>query len=141
MDVCTITSSIYIALIAITSFQPLSKNLQNTTIILMYSHGNTWSYEIMYGQKFAEEPGKKVVTVEQETLEVENFRKLVKNMIFVEKTFVDCSLLPCHGCIVPKFCGENFLQIATKRRATKLRNSRKFSPWKVSRYTVTFLCY
>ena len=51
MDVCTITSSIYIALIAITSFQPLSKNLQNTTIILMYSHGNTWSYEIMYGQK------------------------------------------------------------------------------------------
>ena len=59
-------------------------------------------------KKFVGEPRKKDVTVKQETFEVENFYELVKNMIFAEKTVVDCSLLPHHGCIVPKFRREKF---------------------------------
>ena len=40
--------------------------------------------------------------------EGENFRKLVKNTIFAEKTFADCSLCCTKGRHAPKFHGVNF---------------------------------
>ena len=43
-----------------------------------------------------------------ETFEVENFREVMKNTIFVEKTLVDCLLLPRQRCYAPKFRGEIF---------------------------------
>ena len=72
-------------------------------------------------------------TVQRETLEEENFHKLVKNTIFVEKTFTDCSLLPLQRTPCFQIVRRKLQQIATK-----LRNSRQFSPSKVSRYTVRF---
>ena len=40
-----------------------------------------------------------------ETFEGEDFRKLMKNTIFAEKTVTNCSLLPCQGCYTSKFLG------------------------------------
>ena len=37
-----------------------------------------------------------------------NFRELLKNTIFAEKTSMDCSLLPCQMTPRPKFRRENF---------------------------------
>ena len=34
--------------------------------------------------------------------------RIGENTIFAEKTFADCSLLPCQRTPRPKFCGENF---------------------------------
>ena len=48
-------------------------------------------------------------TVQWETFEGENFRELVKNMLFM-----DCLLLQCQRCHAPKFCGEKLSRIATK---------------------------
>ena len=72
-----------------------------------------------------------VYTIQWGTFKGENFRELVKNMIFLEKTFTDCSLLPCQRTPRPKFCRGKLLCIATKPQ-----NLRNFSPSKVSRYTV-----
>ena len=63
--------------------------------------------------------------------EGENFRELVKNTIFTEKTFTDCSLLPRRKTASPQNFAEKLSQIATK-----LWNSQKFFPSKVFRYTV-----
>ena len=52
-------------------------------------------------------------------------------MIFTVKTFTDCSLLPCQRMPRPQILQRKLLQISTK-----LWNSRKFSPSKVSHYTV-----
>ena len=46
-------------------------------------------------------------TVQWGSFKGENFCEFVKNMIFAEKTFVDCSLLPCQRMPRLKFCGEN----------------------------------
>ena len=53
--------------------------------------------------------------------------ELVENKIFVEKTFVDFSLVPPKDATPPNFAEKHF-QIATKPR--------NFSPPKVSRFTV-----
>ena len=50
--------------------------------------------------------GMSLHTTQRETIEGENFRELVKNMIFTEKTFADCSLVLRQRCHTPKFCGE-----------------------------------
>ena len=92
----------------------------------------------------------KTATVERETFEGENFCELVKNTIFTEKTFVDCSLVPCQGRHAPIFHGENYCgllactvprtpcphisQRKLLRIGTKSQNSQKFSPLKVSHY-------
>ena len=65
----------------------------------------------------------------------ENFCKQIdENMIFAEKTFADCLLLPCQRMPRPQILQRKLLQIATKPQ-----NSRKFSLLKVSHYTVYFL--
>ena len=69
--------------------------------------------------------------VERKTFEGENFHKLVKNTIFVEKTFMDCSLLPYQRTPCPKSSRRKL-----SRLTTKPQNSWKFSPSKVSRYVV-----
>ena len=56
------------------------------------------------------------------------FCELVKNMIFVENTFVNCSLVPHQRTPL--------LRRTLSQIATKLWTSWKFSPSKVSRYTV-----
>ena len=61
-----------------------------------------------------------------------NFHKLVKGTILVEKTFTDCSLLPCQRTPHPQISWRKLLHLATK-----LQNSQKFSPSKVC-YTVHF---
>ena len=70
-------------------------------------------------------------SIQQETFKGENFRELEKNTIFVEKTFVDCLLVPRQGTAHPQISRRKLL-----RTATKTRNSQRFSPSKVSRYTV-----
>ena len=45
---------------------------------------------------------------------VENFRELVKNTIFTEKTSADCSLLPCQRTPHSKISQRKLSQIATK---------------------------
>ena len=59
-----------------------------------------------------------------------NFRELVKNTVFTEKTFVDCSLLPHQRMSHPQILWRKLSRIATK-----LRNLQKFSSLKVSNYT------
>ena len=54
----------------------------------------------------------------------------MKNIIFRDKTFTDCSLLPCHRILHPQFSQRKLLHIATKHR-----NSQKFSPLAVSHCT------
>ena len=68
-------------------------------------------------------------TVKWETFEVKT--ELVKNTIFAEKTFTDCSLLPCQRMPRPQISQRNLSRIATKPR-----NSCKFSPLKVSCFLV-----
>ena len=58
-------------------------------------------------------------------------RELVKNTIFSKKNFVDCLLLPHQRMPHPQISQRKLSQIATK-----LRNLQKFSPSKVSRYTI-----
>ena len=65
------------------------------------------------------------------TFEGENFRKLVKNTIFTEKTFTDCLLLPRQRTPRPRISREKLSRIATKPQ-----NLRKFSSPKVFRHTV-----
>ena len=62
-----------------------------------------------------------------ETFEGENFHDLVKNTIFVAKTFADCSLLPCQKTSHPQIlqCWKKLSQMATKRKIC-----RSFLPWK-----------
>ena len=67
----------------------------------------------------------KLNTVWQETFEGENFCELVKNVIFTEKTFVDCSLLPHQRTPLPQI-----LQRKLSRIATKPQNLQKFLPRK-----------
>ena len=55
----------------------------------------------------------------------------MKITIFVKKISADCSLLPCQRMPCPQILWRELSQIATKPR-----NSRKFSPSKVFRYTV-----
>jgi len=57
--------------------------------------------------------------------------RIGENMIFVEKTLADCSLLLRQRTPRPKISRRKLSQIATKPW-----NSRKFSPSKVSCYTV-----
>ena len=64
----------------------------------------------------------------------ENFHKLVKNKIFAEKTFTDFSLVPRQRTPCPQISLRKLSRIATKPR-----NSRKFSPLKVSLYMVFVL--
>ena len=59
-----------------------------------------------------------------------NFHKLMKGTILVEKTFTDCSLLPCQRTPHPQISWRKLLHLAIK-----LWNSQKFSPSKVC-YTV-----
>ena len=68
-------------------------------------------------------------TIQRETFERENFRELVKNTIFVEKTFMDCSLMPKDNT-PPNFVEKTFMN------SHKIANSQKFSPSKVFRYMV-----
>ena len=56
-------------------------------------------------------------------------------MIFVMKTFVDCSFLPCQRTPHAQISWRKLLQIATKPW-----HLQKFSPLKVSRYTVNKQC-
>ena len=65
----------------------------------------------------------------------ENFCKLVKNTIFTERSFADCSLLLRQRTPCPKI-----LQRKLSRMATQPRNLRKFSPSKVFRYMVELWC-
>ena len=44
------------------------------------------------------------------------FYELVKNTIFVEKTFTDCSLLPCQRMPCPQISQRKLSRIATKPR-------------------------
>ena len=60
-------------------------------------------------------------TVKWETFEGENFRELVKNMLFM-----DCSLLQHQRCHAPKFCGEKLSRIATKPWSRESFLSQKF---------------
>ena len=60
---------------------------------------------------------------------------MVENMIFVEKTFAECSLVPCQRMPHLQISRRKLLLIATKSW-----NSRKFSPSKVSRYMVVGVC-
>ena len=39
----------------------------------------------------------------------ENFRELVKNKIFTEKTFVKCSLIPPNDAMPPNFMEKTFM--------------------------------
>ena len=59
-----------------------------------------------------------------------------KYMIFAEKTFTNCSLLPRQRTPRPQISRRKLLQLATK-----LRNSRTFSLSKVSHYTILPLCH
>ena len=70
-------------------------------------------------------------TVKWETFEENFFCKLVKNTIFAEKTFTDCSLLLC-----PRMQRPQISQRKVSRIATKPQNSCKFSPSKVSCFLV-----
>ena len=84
-------------------------------------------------------PSKKIVaTILYIYYIAENFRgrkhrKLAKNTIFVEKAFVYCSLLLRQK--TPRF--PNFTE-KTLRIATKPRTLRKFSPSKLSHYTILY---
>ena len=69
------------------------------------------------------------------TFEGENFHKLVTNTIFGEKTFADCSLVPCQRMPRPQILQRKLLRIATN-----LRNSWKFYPSKVSCYICGSIC-
>ena len=69
-------------------------------------------------------------TVWRETFEGENFRELVKNTTFAEKTYADCSLLPHQHMLSPQTSRRKLSRIAAQ-----LRNLRKFSPSNISRYT------
>ena len=71
--------------------------------------------------------------VQWETFEGEKFHELVKNTIFMEKTFVDCSLLLCQRTPRSQISQRKLLWIATKPW-----NSRTFSPLKVLRYMVAW---
>ena len=71
--------------------------------------------------------------VKQENFERENFCKLVKNTIFVEKLSRIARL--CHAI------GRQFSQRKLSQIATKLPSSQKFSPSNVSCYTVLHLCF
>ena len=66
----------------------------------------------------------------------ENFRELVENKIFTEKSFVDCSLVS-----PPKDTTPPILQRKLSWIATKPRNLQKFSPSKVSCYAVLHKAY
>ena len=59
-----------------------------------------------------------------------------EKMIFVDKTFVDCSFLPRQRTPRPKFHGENFRVQPQNREIRK-----SFLPRKVFRYTVSFFLY
>ena len=59
------------------------------------------------------------------------FCKLVKNTIFAEKTFTDCSLLLC-----PRMQRPQISQRKVSRIATKSQNLCKFSPLNVSHFLV-----
>ena len=65
-----------------------------------------------------------------------NFHELVKNTIFMEKTFANCFLLMCQRMPWPQISWRKLSWIDTKPR-----NLRKFSPSKVSHYTVLDKCY
>ena len=64
-------------------------------------------------------------------LREKNFCELVKNTIFAEKVSQITRFCCDKGCHAPKFWLRKLLRIATK-----IRNSQKFSPSKVSHYTV-----
>ena len=65
------------------------------------------------------------VPYKRETFKGENFRKLVKNMIFAEKTFADFSLVPRQRMPHSQILWRELLQIATK-----LQNLQSFLPHK-----------
>ena len=73
----------------------------------------------------------------EETFEGENFCELVKNTIFTEKTFTDCSLGPCQRTQHPQILQRKLLRLATKPQ-----NLPNFSPLKIFRCMVqgTSLC-
>ena len=64
---------------------------------------------------------------------VRNFRILA---IFVEKTFTDCSFMPCQRTPGPQILRKILLRIATKPQ-----NLQKFTPSKVSRYMAVCASY
>ena len=64
----------------------------------------------------------------------ENLREFVKNMVFAEKTFADCSLLPCKRMPHPKFHGQNFHVLATKPQIRESFLPRKFSAIRYSSF-------
>ena len=66
-----------------------------------------------------------------ENFQGRNFHKLVKNTIFAKKTFADFLLVPRQRTPCPQISLRKLSRIATKPR-----NSRKFSPLKVSLYIV-----
>ena len=60
-----------------------------------------------------------------------NWMKYIEQ--FANKTFADCRSYPTHGARTYKI-----LRIKLSRKEAMQRNSRKFSPAKVSRYTIYY---
>ena len=53
-------------------------------------------------------------TIQRENFEGENFCELVKNTTFVEKTFADCSFVPCQRTLRPQISWRKLSRTATK---------------------------
>ena len=77
--------------------------------IAVFNFGKSDKFKVIQAHIVGNFRGRKLSRIgEKYDFRGENVRELVKNMIFVEETFADCSPVLRQGRHAPKFRGENF---------------------------------